>query len=1051
MSPASSRATVASVSVLLLTHVGGPEIDAILDTLVPDADRLDQVVVTGLSSESAEIQRAAQHPVFDHDVRLALVPEAGNSVAGAINKAQEKFPREADHWVWVLHDDSLPAPGALHALVERARRSSRVGVVGPKLVRDTDTRVLIGVGHHLTRSGRAVEADAPDMVDQGQWDSRADVIGVPVPGMLIKSDVLADIGGVDPAFAFGTEGVDISWRSHLRGHRVVVAPEAVVAQGEVGLGMEHPRWHRRHLRQIALARNAWWRSMWFTLRIIVSGLLATLGFLVVRRGGAAAGEFADVRAAFSPVTRWGARWRFRGSRLVRDRDLQGLFASTGAGWRAALDTAQEAILPEPEMDAEQNVGRGPVESGPVAEDSVALDDHLVVKRSWWSWPLTCALVLATVGSALSWRGLLGALTGTGVVGAELAAVTGGFEQGWQAWSTGWSGAGLGSSGSEALWLLPMGALAWVISALPLGVPDAASLGVATAWLLLLAAPLSVITAYRAARITTARRSVKAMVGLGWASLSPLTVAIGTGRVGPVVVHILAPVMIAGVVLALSRSSGPRGSAASFGAAAAIAIASWFVPAVLLFAAASALAVLIGARGYAKLRALILIGIPLVLAGPRILTWWQDPQLLAGGAGATSVQRAPAEWEMALMHPGGPASFIMWWTIPVWLLALVATILTGRGQRRSLVLMGGAALGLLVALLMARLGIAVVPEGFSDAGAVVFAWPGTILSLVGACVALAAAAGAEALADSRRGSGATGQALLSWSSAGTVLLGVGAVAIGVLFMWRSAVTPGDLERAQPTVSPIVAEQIQSPDAPRYLQLTPIGPQDSFVVTYALQGSEVGPWVRDRVDEAVNPIAAQDELLQGQVSLLVDGESDVVSTDSAAGGVLLDLAVGFLSVRADEEHPLVRQLDQIEGLTRITSPAGEVVWRVVASEATPGAARVRVFDEAGAEVAALPVSGGHAQVGAISVPADAHNLVISEAVGWGAVAEVVADGEVLAPMANQVPLTYDLPESTSEISVSLPVENRWWWLMAAMVGTLALFFSLPLGAARNGRRA
>src|SRR5699024_8948403 len=113
------------------------------------------------------------------------------------------------------------------------------------------------VGHRLTRSGRDADAQVPEELDQGQHDQRVDVLGVPLPGMLVRSDVLAEVGGIDKAFDAGTEGLDLSWRSHLAGHRVVLATDAVIRQGSNG----HPpptRSTRRRTRQLALARGSWW-------------------------------------------------------------------------------------------------------------------------------------------------------------------------------------------------------------------------------------------------------------------------------------------------------------------------------------------------------------------------------------------------------------------------------------------------------------------------------------------------------------------------------------------------------------------------------------------------------------------------------------------------------------------------------------------------------------------------------------------------------------------------------------------------------------------------
>ena len=46
-----------------------------------------------------------------------------------------------------------------------------------------------------------------------------------------RSDALETSGGLSPEFGDdGVEGLDLGWRAHLTGHRVVVAPDAVVRE-----------------------------------------------------------------------------------------------------------------------------------------------------------------------------------------------------------------------------------------------------------------------------------------------------------------------------------------------------------------------------------------------------------------------------------------------------------------------------------------------------------------------------------------------------------------------------------------------------------------------------------------------------------------------------------------------------------------------------------------------------------------------------------------------------------------------------------------------------
>src|SRR5690606_14310050 len=105
--------------------------------------------------------------------------------------------------------------------------------------------------------------------------------------------------------------------AHLAGHRVVVAPDAVVRQGEEGLGVTDPLRTRLRQRQVALARGSLWSSVRRGLGVLVTSTLAALALLLVKRPADAAAEWTDVRAVLSPARGWGARRRFRRRRTVR--------------------------------------------------------------------------------------------------------------------------------------------------------------------------------------------------------------------------------------------------------------------------------------------------------------------------------------------------------------------------------------------------------------------------------------------------------------------------------------------------------------------------------------------------------------------------------------------------------------------------------------------------------------------------------------------------------------------------------------------------------------
>ena len=486
------RVPVQDLSVLLLTHPGGPVMLQALDALLEQQRHPQRIVVTGLAAQDAEVVEASEHPLIaEHGVELVVRdrladPDGEAPLWRVVQDALTVLRPAPEHWVWILHDDSQPEPEALANLIEATRRSSGVGIVGPKLVRADDPRRLISVGHRITRSGRPVDEHVSRELDQGQHDGAVDVIGVPLPGMLIRTDVLESAGAIDKAFDAGVEGLDLCWRSHLMGHRVVVATDAVVRQGQNGHPAPTPA-TRRRTRQMALARGSWWSAPWRALGILLTSVLAGLGLLLVKRPTQAAAEFTDTGAVLSPWRGLRARARFRGRKRVRRRDLSGLFVSGRSGWHGTTDTVHGALVDRPTRPE-----AGPLETGPVSEEAQSLESVPTRFRWLWSWPLVVALLVAVSAALIRWRELLPALSGRGygVSGGEVHPLTSGWNELWHAWADPWTGSGLGSGADPAPWLLPMSGFTWLVEQLPWVDPARSPAAVTLTWLLWAALPLA---------------------------------------------------------------------------------------------------------------------------------------------------------------------------------------------------------------------------------------------------------------------------------------------------------------------------------------------------------------------------------------------------------------------------------------------------------------------------------------------------------------------------------------------------------------------------------
>ena len=174
---------------------------------------------------------------FGTAVAQALGHRAASAPVNA--PAGARSPDDAVEWIWLLHDDCAPEPDALERLLV-VGASRRFAVLGPKVRKWDDPRVLMEAGLRIDRSGRRVTGLDPDEYDQGQHDGDRDVLAVGSAGMLVRRDVWESAAGFDPALPLLYDDIDFCWRVNAAGHRVRLVTSAVIRHVEAAATGQRP-------------------------------------------------------------------------------------------------------------------------------------------------------------------------------------------------------------------------------------------------------------------------------------------------------------------------------------------------------------------------------------------------------------------------------------------------------------------------------------------------------------------------------------------------------------------------------------------------------------------------------------------------------------------------------------------------------------------------------------------------------------------------------------------------------------------------------------------
>ena len=208
------------VVAVVVTHDPGPWFEEVLTSLArqdyPNLETMFLVTGDGVSSERIRAILPNAH------VRVV----AGNHGFGPTANAALHLI-EGSGLFCFMHDDVALGSSTVTLLVEELYRSN-AGIVGPKLVEWDSPMVLQHVGLGVDRFGEVDSALEPGEVDQEQHDAVQDVFCVPSACLLVRADLFRALGGFNKAIEYHGDDLDLCWRAHLSGARVLVVPTARV-------------------------------------------------------------------------------------------------------------------------------------------------------------------------------------------------------------------------------------------------------------------------------------------------------------------------------------------------------------------------------------------------------------------------------------------------------------------------------------------------------------------------------------------------------------------------------------------------------------------------------------------------------------------------------------------------------------------------------------------------------------------------------------------------------------------------------------------------------
>lgn len=909
------------VTALLVSHDGARWLPAVLDAVAAQTRPPSRLVAvdTGSADGSVELLRGRVERLHELPARTGY----GEALAVAL----ADLPRDQDEeWVWLLHDDSAPAPDALEALLAAVAADSSVDILGTKLREWPSLRRLLEVGVTIGPTGRRETGLERGEYDQGQHDERRDVLAVNTAGMLVRRSVLETLG-LDHALPVLGADLDLGWRAARAGYRTQVVPDAVVFHVEAShrgvrtsnLTGSRPRRVERAAALFTLLANG--SAAWLpltTVRLVLGGLLRVLGFLLLRAPGEAWDEaVALVSVLGRPWRILSARRRRRATAVRSHREVRHLLAPFWLPYRHGLDFLSDLVTAVAhqagDMTAARRAARGEAaaDTGPVPSEAESLPEdtgqvaRVLRSRVAWVW---AGLVVAALVAA---RDLLGS---GGLSGGALLPPPDSAAHWWGLHLASAHDLGTGSTAAAAPYVLALALVGTVLMGKAWLVVDL---------LLLLAVPVAALGARRFLLRLGCWRTAALWGAVAYGLLPVLGGAVQEGRLGTVAAAVVLPWLAHAALFLTPRESVDRRWRAAWRSALLLALLAAFVP-VALPLAGVLLGVVVGAtrvregswpdRGWLGP---VLLPVPgaLLLLLPWAATVWAHQGaaawLFEAGLPAPDLTEPASRIDVLLLRAGSEGA--PWWTLAGLVLTAVAALARPDTRRRVL----GAWAVLVVALVATALlsGMATAPAGSAVRQPV---WLGFPLLLAGA-----AAVCAVALAGTGIRGRLSGRAFGWRQPLGAAVVAIALVTPLLGLGWWVATGSGEplARRPATTIPAYMADAASQDPAAGVLVLRGDRARGFSHVLVRGAGLRTG-------DDSVLPTVDE----QGPLTELVTGLLTAPEPQDAQA--LADLGIRHVYAPAPVDEKLAGNLDALSGLTTASasSPAARA-WQVQAEGSPP----------------------------------------------------------------------------------------------------------------------
>ena len=907
------------VTAIVVAHDGSTWLTEAIAAITSQTRPIDRILAvdTGSIDNSARLLAGAGIKVIKADREIGFGDSIDLALADtpAINDSENEL-------LWILHDDCAPARNALEELIAEMVEQPQVACVGPKIRNWYDRQQLLEVGISIAGNGARWTGLEKNEQDQGQHDQARQVLAVSTAAMLVRRDVFAEVGGLDPNLALFRDDVDFGWRVRVAGFIVKCVPAATLFHAEASsmerraIDVSEAFLHRpllldrRNAAYVLLVNSSWWMLPWLSLQLVGTAVLRSIGDILAKLPGYASDEIVAVGYLLvKPGDILKARKLRKQKRLLSAQVVKPFIPPRGeqlrAGWERITEGIATIIRPvdaEPERGLYDETAQTYSDLGTIDENFDELDLSTPPVASRWKTlsnrPLLFALTVLVVLTTIASRNRFGNLSG-----GSLAFSPAGAIDALRHYADSWHTVGLGSSAPTPPWLAVTGLLSLVtLGNLPFFI----------ALLFWVTPPLALFVMYRSLK-RYGLTPTTSVVGGALYALSPVIWnSINQGRLGTIAIALLVPTFIS---LAPLRRADENDSwrriyalalfaavLASFSAALLIiwsATVAWLLGQRLIgrrseIKEAAPVTFLMTADLSAEKRYFAFLVIPWLLNFPWSATLLLHPTQFLQDPGFPVADSHP--WSVALLTSGAPSS-VWWWVFSPFVIFLGYAFIHRESRR----------VGFAAVILYAFI-IAIAPLHILGHGSSGTFYSGSIVVVIETLVLAPTLVTAMSLMKNLRESALGLGHILS-----AVTVAVALFSIATTTTWT--ITDGANSLVKNNRASIIPAFIASladvPARPKTLVITSKGAGDTAY--FVSRGNDLQLGEPDVV-VALPPVL--DDAIRGLVS----------GTLPTAGQVIGSFGIQYVFLTNPVDVAIARRVDGVGGFSRTSATTNGIVWKV-----------------------------------------------------------------------------------------------------------------------------